>query len=117
MWGVDNMTKRPVVMDNQGGALVADHGLTTWPLLGELIAVVAAALLLLPGSTVSHGAGWVLGALVTSSFFAVKSYYDLRLGRRMIYVRWVEIGSRALLAAGLVLAFAHAFALATEWAK
>lgn len=114
---MDNMTTRPIVVGDPGDVLMPDRGLTTWPLLGELVAVVAAAFLLLPGSPVAHGAGWVLGALVTSSFFALKSYYDLRLGRRMVYVRWVEAGSRVLLAAGLVLAFLHAFALATEWAK
>ena len=88
-----------------------------WPVLGEFAVVAASAALVFVASTTANVVGWALAALGTSAFFAAKSYFDLSVGARRVRVPWIEIGAKALLVAGLGVAFVHAFALATEWAK
>ena len=88
-----------------------------WPVLGELLAVAASLALFLVASTSANALGWVLAALGTSAFYAAKSYYDLSAGVRRVRVGWIELGAKLLLCGGLGVAFLHAFALATEWAK
>ena len=88
-----------------------------WPVLGEFAVVAASVLLVFVASVTANAVGWVLAALGTSAFYAAKSYFDLSAGARRVRVPWIEIGSKVLLCGGLGVAFVHAFALATEWAK
>ena len=89
----------------------------TWPVVGELLVVAASGVLLFASAVPAHLLGWILAALGTAAFYAAKSYFDLGAGARRVRVAWIEVGSKVLLCGGLGVAFVHAFALATEWAK
>jgi hypothetical protein len=90
---------------------------TAWPVLGEVFTVAASGAMFFMGTMAAHAAGWVVAALGTSVFFAIKSYFDLDAGSGRVYFPWIEWTSKLMLVLGLAAAFAHALFMATEWAK